>query len=394
MKDGIRKVRLAAESRAKGKDVYAFKCPYRAEDGRQTSETFRTAAEAKVFRDKRRARAHDGLTLDLKAGRVTFGAYAAQWLDTKRVMRRANTARVYEDRLGHVLPIIGGQPVGAIRRSGIQAMVTAIATKPGIGAATTRQVYDLVRSVFRSAVTDRLIPESPCMSISLPELPRRKAQPLTARAVLLIADAIDPRYRALVILAAATGLRQGEGFGLTVDRIDFLRRTVTVDRQIALGQLAPPKSAAAYRTVPLPGFAVTELAEHVRDYARTVEAGTSDGGTETARLLFTSVTGLPLTASRFSPAWLAAVKSAGLPGVNFHRLRHTYASLLIAQNVSPKKIQDRLGHASITETMDTYGHLYPDDDVSVRGVIESAFDDAMLTQSIPGRPLARQEDTS
>ena len=74
-----------------------------------------------------------------------------------------------------------------------------------------------------------------------------------------------------------------------------------------------------------------------------------------------------------------------------HTGMRSYASLLIAQNVSPKKIQARLGHASITETMDTYGHLNPDDDTSVREVIESAFDDAMFTRDASGQRLTRQE---
>jgi len=70
---------------------------------------------------------------------------------------------------------------------------------------------------------------------------------------------------------------------------------------------------------------------------------------------------------------------------------HSYASLLIAQNVSPKRIHARLGHASITETMDTYGHLYPDDDTSDREVIESAFDDATLTRDASSQRLTRKE---
>jgi integrase len=75
----------------------------------------------------------------------------------------------------------------------------------------------------------------------------------------------------------------------------------------------------------------------------------------------------------------------------FHRLRHGCASLLIAQDVSPKKLQARLGHASITETMDTYGHIYPDDDTSVREVIEPAFDDATSTLHASSQRLTRKE---
>lgn len=112
---------------------------------------------------------------DLKAGKVTFRSYVEPWLETKRTVRRDNTGRIYGERLAHVLPIIGDRQIGGIRRSDIQAMVTAIAAKEGIGAAS--QVYDLVRSIFKSAVTDRVIPESPCISIDLPELPESKAMP-------------------------------------------------------------------------------------------------------------------------------------------------------------------------------------------------------------------------
>ena len=95
-----------------------------------------------------------------------------------------------------------------------------------------------------------------------------------------------------------------------------------MDRQLAAGKLGPPKSRASYRDVPLPEFALTALSEQVRLYAREVTVETADGGSETVRLLFTSVTGLPLKANRLSPDWLKAREAAGLDGVNFHRLRH------------------------------------------------------------------------
>jgi integrase len=110
-----------------------------------------------------------------------------------------------------------------------------------------------------------------------------------------IADAIDKPFRAMVLLAASTGLRAGECFGLTVDRVDFLRRTVTVDRQMVNGHIGAPKSKASQRTVPLPGFLLPILSEHVRAYARTVVL---DG--EELRLLFTTSTGLPLRGNSFS----------------------------------------------------------------------------------------------
>ena len=83
----------------------------------------------------------------------------------------------------------------------------------------------------------------------------------------------------------------------------------------------------------------------------------------------------------FGDIWRAAVKTAGLPeGTRYHALRHFYASALIAANLNPKVIQSRLGHATIAETMDTYGHLFPDSVDLGRGAVESALAPAQAEQ--------------
>jgi integrase len=114
----------------------------------------------------------------------------------------------------------------------------------------------------------------------------------------------------------------------------------------------------------------------IRPYDAVFGTDRADGRTEEAELIFTTSTGGPLWRSTFNDAFNRACelgKVARKTGEGFHRLRHTYASLLIKQNVSPKKIQVRLGHTSITETMDTYGHLYEDDDDAMREAIETAL---------------------
>jgi integrase len=173
--------------------------------------------------------------------------------------------------------------------------------------------------------------------------------------------------RALVTLAAGTGMRQGECFGLTVDRIDFLRRTVTVDRQLVTMPrqepfLAPPKTAASVRTLPLPRVVVDALAALLAAFPATSHgyAFTLHGG--------------PVTRSAFGHLWRPAVKAAGLPhGTGFHALRHYFASLLIRHGESVKTVQARLGHASAVETLDTYSHLWPDSDDQTRSAIDSVL---------------------
>ncbi len=89
-------------------------------------------------------------------------------------------------------------------------------------------VHGLVAAILKAAVRDRKLPASPCDGIKLPKREPRQIVPLPTEAVHRLSAAVPARYSALIVLAAGTGLRQGEAFGLTVDRVDFLRRTLKV----------------------------------------------------------------------------------------------------------------------------------------------------------------------
>ena len=184
------------------------------------------------------------------------------------------------------------------------------------------------------------------------------------------------RYKALVVLAAGTGLRQGECFGLTVDRVNFLRRTITVDRQLILPasgppQFGPPKTAASVRTVPLPKIVAESLATNLER-----------SPAETDGLIFTNERGDPLRRNRFGEIWRSAVSRSGLEGLRFHDLRHFYASLLIRHGESVKVVQARLGHASASETLDTYSHLWPDNEERTRAAVDQVLGAERGEQSI------------
>lgn len=120
---------------------------------------------------------------------------------------------------------------------------------------------------------------------ALPKPRRAKVEPISTETVRTITSALPKQYRALATLAAGTGLRQGEAFGLTVDRVDFLRRRVTIDRQLTTvtgraPEFGPPKTTSSVRTVPLPTVVVDALAVHLAAF------GTGPDG-----LLFTNELG-------------------------------------------------------------------------------------------------------
>jgi integrase len=151
---------------------------------------------------------------------------------------------------------------------------------------------------------------------------------------------------------------------VTLDRIDFLRRTVRVDRQIVDGGgFGPPKTSASVRTIPLPQSVVDALAGHLQAFPAS-ESG----------LIFTRPSGAPWKRSSFSEHWIKARAATGTPDdVTMHSLRHFYASLLIRHGESVKVVQMRLGHATAAETLDTYSHLWPDSEDRTRDAVDAVL---------------------
>lgn len=228
--------------------------------------------------------------------------------------------------------------------------------------------HSILAGVFKSAVRDRKIAASPCESTRLPKVQPKRVEPLPTEAVQKLAATVPARYRALVILGTGTGLRISEALGLTVDRIDFPRRTLRIDRQLVLvagrePYLGSPKSTASVRTIPVARVVLDELAVHLAAFP----AGESG-------LVFTDEQVRAIRRTRVSDWWGPAASAAGLPkGATYHYLRHYFASLPIRHGESVKTVRARLGHASAAETLDTYSHLWPDSDDRTREAVEAVL---------------------
>lgn len=342
-----------------------WRARYRDADGREHARHFARKVDGQRWIDEVTASIVTGQYVDPRSGRITFREYAEPWR-AAQVHRPSSAAHVETMLRRHAYPVFGDRALSNVRASEMQAWVKGLALAPS----TVHVLHGIVSAVFRAAVRDRLITSSPCESTKLPRKVRTKVVPLSVDAVDGLTDAVPPHFRALVVLCAGTGLRQGEAFGLTADRVDFLRRSMEVDRQLVGSDrgrplFGPPKTAASVRTVPLPTVVVEELAEHVRLF-----------GTGPEGLLFVGDGDVALRRPWFSrwvwrPA-VAAVKSAPA-GTGMHDLRHFYASLLIRHGESVKVVQARLGHATAAETLDTYSHLWPDSDDTTRTAVDTVL---------------------
>jgi integrase len=263
----------------------------------------------------------------------------------------------------HFLPRFGDRPIGSVRRGDLEAWAAGLSLSP----ATVRLVMQYVSSLFGAAVTDGFIPSNPATGAKSPRVERAPVVPPTTDDIRALQDAAPDWFAIAVTLGAGAGLRQGEATGLTVDRVDFLRRQLVVDRQLAPLPPAPgepiglsvPKSDRSYRTVPLSGFVVDAIAAHVEQF------GTGEYG------VILHHNGMPVRRAPFGKFWTRTREAANL-STRFHDCRHFYASTLLSQGVPVAATADYLGHSPAV-LLATYAHLIPEDHDRARGAVEAAF---------------------
>jgi integrase len=323
----------------------------------------------KVFANKDAAQAHvsamevsvhSGTYVDPKQGKVTFREYAEQWR-ADQLHHRVKTAEQAESRLRlHVYPSIGSMPIASIRRPHVQACVNEMAQN--LAPTTVEVAYGYMATVLKSAVLDGIIGRSPCVKIKLPEVVRRKVVPLTVDQVERICRNVAPRYQAAVIVCAATGLRQGELFGLKVAHVEGSCDNVVlrVEEQVDGGA---PKTGAGERRVGIGLHASRALWRHLATYREGI------GG-----FVFSTPRRTHVTRQTAGDVWRAATAGMGLKDRSgWHELRHHHASLLISAGLSPVAVADRLGHKDGTETLQTYGHLWPTDHERAVAAVDAAL---------------------
>jgi integrase len=268
---------------------------------------------------------------------------------------------------------IGNRRLASVLPSDVQAWATdrALVLAPS----TLRNLVSLLRSIYASAVLDRLVGSSPVVRVSVPRSTRERVVPLTVEQVGRLADAMPARNAAMVTTQAGLGLRIGELMALRVQDVDFLRRTVRVEHQLAPGQRvrSAPKTPRSRRTLPLPQVVANALAAHIAEFPPLAD------GT-----LFGSRFGLPYRHDRYgTQIFKAAVAKAGLPpGTTSHALRHHFASVLLAAGESVVAVAERLGHDNAALVLSTYGHLIPGGEERTRRAIDSAWSAPNVPQGV------------
>ena len=355
-----------------------WRARYRDPANREHARHFSTKRDAELWLDSVRVDLATGVHVDRSRGRTTFETWSKQWLK-ESVHLKAKTIAGYESILAtHLLPRWRNDRLAEIDRPMIKAWVAEL-TAGDRTPATVKNIVNVMKAVMTSAVEGGAIKVNPCAGLRLPHPRRYEKLFLSATQVLELASAMPDNHGLHVQFAAYSGMRAGEITALKWERIDLLRGTVDVVESFSevhgVLQLGATKTYAQ-RTVKLPRFVTELLAEHQRFTGPT-------------GFVFRDSRGGPLRHSNFyRRAFRPAVAAAGLPSkLRFHDLRHTCAALLIAQGAHPLAIKERLGHSSITVTLDVYGALFPSIDESLADGLESTYREAFADFSRTKRGL-------
>lgn len=321
--------------------------------------TFRTKGLAESFLAAIRTDLDRGTWIDPASGEVALCAYANRWL-TDRPDLRPRTRDLYRGLLRlHVLPTLGSTQLGALTPGQVRTWRAGLISAGHPGPSTIAKSYRLLHAICATALEDGLLLRNPCV-IKGASVERPEERPVaTIEQVFAIADAIEPRYRAMVLLATFCGLRVGELRALRQRNLDLLHRTVSVVEQFQQLNdgtlvLGPPKTDAGRRVVAIPGVIIPDLDAHLASWTTTGRDN----------LVFPGVSGRPFRTATLHDVWHRALRNVGIERLRFHDLRHTGNTLAAATGASTKELMSRMGHSSARAAL-IYQHATRDRDVAI-----------------------------
>lgn len=299
--------------------------------------------------------------------RQTVGQFLERWLeDVARPRLRPKTYHSYAQLVRlHLAPTLGHHQLSKLAPQQVQAMMNAKLAS-GLSPRTVQYLRAILRRAIGQALKWGLVSRNVVLLTDPPRVTRPEIATLTPTQARAFLDAVKgERLESLYAVALALGLRQGEALGLRWQDIDFDGGVLHV--RVALqrvrgepARLVEPKTRQSRRSLPMPAIIVAQLrAHHDRQRMERVTAGSAWQG-EHWDLVFCTATGTPLDARHVVFYFKRQLRRAGLPDIRFHDLRHSCASLLLAQNVHPRVVMEILGHSTIALTMNTYSHVLPE----------------------------------
>jgi integrase len=304
----------------------------------------------------------------------TFGDLMTKWLQDKRSTVRYNTWKSYAWLVNlYLIPYLGNIKPDKLKPAHFHELYHEILSDK-LSSTSIRKLHTIVVNALNRAVTWGKISRNVAAVVELPKKKRTTFEVWNEQQLdTFLAEAKDSIYYVLFHVAANTGMRQSELLGLKWSDVDFENKTISVRQALTLDEgggysINNTKSVSSERSIALFPDTVELLKQHYdQQLIQKQQAGElyKDRG-----LVFQTSTGKPIVPQhvrrvfqrilkRLQVKWTNGSLPVHVPIIRFHDLRHTHATLLLKKGVHPKIVQERLGHSSITMTLDTYSHVLP-----------------------------------
>lgn len=348
-------------------------------DGKERSRRFVRLADARAHAATEEASAVLGIAIDPAQGRRTLSNYWASWWTSNHARLADTTQARYDDawRL-HIAPVLGRRPLGKLRPEDIRMWHGELVERRSWSVAAS--TYRVLRRVLNQAIEDGIIAKNPCRVHGAGDDRSPERPYVSPGEVLELAEVIDVRFRAFVLLTGLGGLRRGELIGLRRRHVDLIHGLVVIESShvfVGSGRrvVKDPKTRAGYRTVTLPAIVCDALAEHLERFTPAAPDAA----------VFVGVRGAPLRPKAINQAWAPARDAIGRPELHLHDLRHAAGTMAAATGATPRDIMARIGHSS-TRAAAKYQHTIQSRDAALAQGLD-AIVEAAQTQRVKRAPV-------
>lgn len=262
----------------------------------------------------------------------------------------------------HITPGLGAIKLEALDAHTVQGFYNSLRNQKQLSPKTIKNIHGVLHKALEKAVANKYIPFNPADSCELPRMEKKEIQPLDDDQISAFLKAIKGhKYESLFTIALFTGMRESEALGLTWDCVDLTKGTILINKQLQVVKgshgeyaLAPTKNSKG-RTLTVAPFVVSVLKRvkhhQLENRLRYGECWTDSG------FVFTDDLGAHLKHVTVYKAFKRIVTDMGYPDTRFHDLRHSYAVASIRSGDDIKTVQENLGHATASFTLDVYGHV-------------------------------------
>lgn len=285
-----------------------------------------------------------------------------EWLPSKEVALRTVTYRTYKSNIiNHIKPYFKNHEMERITTVAIERFYVYLLKQTGLSERSIQDIQKIIKSSFTTAVKRKYIAYNPAVDAGAPKVPHKEMNVWSLDDVTkFLKSAQEDKLFIAFLLALTTGMRQSEILALRWKDIDLdegilrVRQTLSHDGKVLI-QATKTKSSS--RAITLVSRLILELKKQQRINKKEKISANFDY--EDNDLVICTSSGKPLNPRNLLRSFYRLIFKAGVPPIRFHDLRHTVASLMLAQNINPKIVKEILGHSDIRVTLDTYSHVLP-----------------------------------